>query len=381
MDLKSILEKSKQSPQQNIPEPAFIATTYRPYDLPSTEKLEEINKDFKEGNKGVTKEEQKGNKRVTYKNNNDNKGVTKEEQKGNKRGIKRVTKISFSLLTGLQRAIAVFIYHECKKLRSKITDPLTREYIAIQLNSDKNTIKTSILRLEEKKIIRRVDCKIGRGGWLKFELFSDVYDEIFQCEESNNLVLKGNKWVTKRVTNPNTSSSIYINTTTTELPNEWQKINISPLESIGFTMGHLTQLQKTGISSAEFVQDSIDHFGYDLVNNNKVKEIKTNPIGYFMGIMKRVGVYTAPDNYESEKDRSLRLYLETKKQQHEKQVKMEAELLDLLYNEWVFDLTEDERKQWIPEHIFNGNIEGAKIAALKAHFKKNVWPEKSKKIM
>ena len=173
------------------------------------------------------------------------------------------------------------------------------------------------------------------------------------------------------------SSSNYINTTP-ELPEEWKKINWTSLESIGFTLGHLTQLQRTETVSIEFIQDSIDHFAYDLVQNGKTKEIKTNPISYFMGIMKRVGVYTAPDNYESEKDRALRTYMETKKRQQEKQAAVEAELIDLSYNEWSFGLTEDEKRSLLPDHALSSKLEGPKIAALKTYFKKNIWPEKSK---
>ncbi len=106
-------------------------------------------------------------------------------------------------------------------------------------------------------------------------------------------------------------------------------------------------------------------------------EIKTTPIGYFMGIMRRAGIYTAPDNYESEKDRALRTYLDTKKRQQEKQATVEAELMDLSYHEWMSGLTDDEKKSLLPDHTLHGKLEGPKIAALKTYFKKNIWPEKS----
>ena len=98
-----------------------------------------------------------------------------------------------------------------------------------------------------------------------------------------------------------------------------------------------------------------------------------------MGIMKRVGVYTAPDNYESEKDRALRIYMEEKKQQQEKRIAMEEELLEISYNEWISGLGEDEKKSFIPDHMLQMKIEGPKIAALKAYFRKNIWPEQLKK--
>lgn len=52
------------------------------------------------------------------------------------------------------------------------------------------------------------------------------------------------------------------------------------------------------------------------------------------------------------------------------------ELIDLSYGEWVSGLTEDEKRSYLPGHAQNSKIEGVKISALKAYFKKNIWPEK-----
>jgi len=227
----------------------------------------------------------------------------------------------FSSLIGLQRKITLFIYEACNISRNRITNALSVEHIANVFQTTKFSVRKTIQRLEEKRIIIRNNFKNGRGGWTQYELSDVIFKEIMQEETQDklrtNLGQSEDKVRTQlrtelRTITPSSSSNISINTTTTELPDEWQKINILPLESIGFTMGHLTQLQRAGITSAEFVQDSIDHFFYDLTTNNKGKEIKTNPLGYFMGIMKRVGVYAAPENYESEKDRALRTYIETK---------------------------------------------------------------------
>ena len=95
-----------------------------------------------------------------------------------------------------------------------------------------------------------------------------------------------------------------------------------------------------------------------------------------MAVMLASPVYTAPDNYESEKDRSLRIYLETKKQQQAKQEAMEAELVELSYSEWASTIIEFEKQSLLPENIANGKLEGAKISVLKAHFRKNIWPSR-----
>jgi len=391
MDLSLILEKTRKKSDKikRTRAPVYIATLERPY-----ETMEEAI--FVTDSKPVTNQQQTDNKPVTNKqqitellatnrqqtdNKTDNKPITIRQQTGNK----PITNWSFSVLTGIQRKIMIFIFNECKKSLSKITKPLTLEYMSHHINTDKMSIKTSAYRLEMKSFLLRVEYKAGRGGWTKYELPKDVFHDILQNETDNKLITNwqqtDNKPITQPVTQPVTtlsSSSSNINTTTTELLDEWQKIDISSLESIGLTFGHLTQLQKSGIENIEIIQDSINHFAYDLIHNSKAKEIKTTAIGYFMGIMKRAGLYTAPDNYESEKDRTLRIYMETKKRQQEKQAAVQVELIDLSYNEWSFGLTEDEKKSLLPEHTLNSKLEGPKIAALKTYFKKNIWPEKSK---
>ncbi len=287
-------------------------------------------------------------------------------------------------MIGLQRKITLFIYEICKISRSKITNALSIEHIADMCQTTKFSVRKTIQRLENKKIVTRNTFKNGRGGWTRYELSDVIFKEIMQEETQDKL--RTNLGQSEDKVRPQlrtelrttSSSSSSERNTTTELSEEWQTIDLSSLESIGLTFGHLTQLQRSGIESSEIIQDSINHFSYDLIHNSKAKEIKTTAIGYFMGIMKRAGLYTAPDNYESEKDRTLRIYMETKKRQQEKQMAVEAELIDLSYNEWSFGLTEDEKKSLLPEHTLNSKLEGPKIAALKTYFKKNIWPEKSK---
>jgi len=293
------------------------------------------------------------------------------------------TNEQFSCLTGIQRIMVIFLFQQCKISRQKVTEGLSPAHIANTLKIRIGSVKTTVIRLEQKGFIRRASSKEGRGGWSCYEIPDKVYSELLEIETRHKLDTNLTQTLhkldteryTERYTTPSSSSSNII-TTTTELSDEWQKINTLPLESIGLNSGHLTQLQRLGVTSAEIVQDSIDHFSYDLLYNNKGKEIKTNAIGYFMGIMKRAGVYTAPDNYESEKDRSLRIYLETKKLQQEKQAVMEAEIIEVSYNEWIAGLTEDQKRSLLPDHALNSKLEGPKIAALKTHYKKNIWPSK-----
>jgi len=72
---------------------------------------------------------------------------------------------------------------------------------------------------------------------------------------------------------------------------EWQSIDIEPLSEIGFTKNHLTQIAlQLGLLPKD-VQDSIHVFAFDLKENEKRKDIKGDPIGFFMGILRKRGMY------------------------------------------------------------------------------------------
>jgi hypothetical protein len=55
--------------------------------------------------------------------------ITKWQQTNNKVATNSTKLFSFSSLVGLQKALAIFNYQECKKARLKITEPLSLEYI------------------------------------------------------------------------------------------------------------------------------------------------------------------------------------------------------------------------------------------------------------
>ncbi len=404
MDLNTILKNTKEKSDRvkRTRQPVYIANEDRPYEYKEMNSSVKNNQN-KTSNKPTTNRKQTDNKLATKRKQSDNKLVTKCKQSGNKVASKPITKVAtkwqqsgnkvatnrpFSALVGLQRFIVLLIYEECKKSRSKITDPLTIEYIAKQLNSYKNTVKTSIYRLEIKGYLLRNEYKNGRGGWTRYELPKEVFHELLQNETGNKLATNWqqtvnkvvSKVVTEPITSPSSSSSIY-KTTTTELPDDWLKINLTDTNEFGFTHSHLLQLYKTGEFTSKIIEDSIKHFLFDLQQNNKAKEIKTNSLSYFMGILRRSGIYAAPENYESSKDRAMRLYLEKEKVIQEKRASLENELFSVEFNKWSNHLSEEDKNQIIPDEAKKINLNGPKIAALRLHFKQTFWPELRKTII
>ncbi len=353
-------------------------------------------------NKPITNRQQTNNKVATNRQQ-ENILKTKYKQSGNKVEAQPATQLitkwqqtdnkaatndKFSSIIGLQRAIIIFIYSECKIARSKTTGNLTLEHLSMALNSPTGSIKSTIQRLEKKKLLQRVEYKNGRGGWSRYAIPDSLYQELLQYETGNKLAINwqqtGNKVEAQPATEPATrlsSSSIYNNKTTTiELPKEWIEIDISSLEDIGFSQNHLIQLFKIETFTTQSVEDSIEYFAFDLKNNNKLREIKTNPLSYFMGILKRSGVYTAPENYESPRDRAMRLYLAKQKEIKQKRETMENELFDLAFSDWEVKLGEEERSHIIPEEVKKMKFRGASLSALKEYFRESMWPEERMKI-
>ena len=145
----------------------------------------------------ATKQQQSDNKPATNRQQNRNRQqtgnkptaqpatevATNRQQSGNK----PATKSPFSTLVGLQRALVIFIYSACKETRSKYTESLTLEHISNVLKTSNGSIKTTIQRLESKKIITRIEYKSGRGGWSKYTISDSLFQELLQYESNNKL--------------------------------------------------------------------------------------------------------------------------------------------------------------------------------------------------
>jgi hypothetical protein len=436
MDLDSILKKTQKTSDRTERKrsPIHIALHDRPYELKPPEEISKLNKtpqniSKKTGNKlgtnGVQNREQTGNKLGT----NWEQGETSKNETGNKLGTELGTELgtnreqtgnklgtnwSFCTLIGLQRSIVLFIYDECKKNRSKMTSPLTIEHISSVIGADRSTAKTTLKRLITKKCIIRREFKVGRGGWTRYELVEHIYNDLMLFETGNKLGTNweqrgykgGTQWGTQSGTTYPSSSSSNINlitTTTTKqsktkpgskiggnkktfaLPQAWVDIDLSETEKVfGFTQNHLLQLyepdQEQG-NKVEIMKNSIDYFLFDLEVNHKEREIRTSPLTYFMGIMKKVGVYAAPSNYESRSDRAIRAYLENQAKVQEKRNAMEEELFSLHFTEWEKGLIDEEKRKVVPLEVLNGKFQAPIDASLRQHFRQAVWPALRKDLM
>lgn len=304
---------------------------------------------------------------------------------------------SFLSLVGLQKKLALYVYELCKLQREKITMPLSIENAAIHAETTIASARKALQRMEQKGILIRKESKAGRGGWTRYELKKDVYQEIIHYENLNqnrfsfdsNLSQTEAKFGTKLRTElkTNSSSSSSLNKTTTineptetasstELPADWQAIDFSSLASIGFNTNKLQQIYQAGVLTPEMVQDSIYAFAFDREINNKQFN---SPLGFIMSLLKVKGMpYEFPQNYESPRDAALRRYMEQKQAQRERAKQLQNLLKQDAFESWLMTLSADETEKLIPPEVRKN--ESLRRGALLNHFQTHIWPEEEKKL-
>ena len=256
-------------------------------------------------------------------------------------------------LSGLQKNILLFIYDECQIVLDAETAPLTIEYVANACKSSISSVRKTIQRMIIKGFLIRTDYKDGRGGWTKYQLPENIYQEINHLRSTKKLETNPgqtrdkvrSQLETQPRTNASSSSSnlININKTTTELNNEWN-FDISPYNRFGFTMTQLKQLASLGISAAN-VEQSLIEFNYDF-ENGSLPPIKTTKINFLMGLLRAGHTYVS-EGFKNEQEAMI---TEMARRAAEKR----ESLLKAKFEAWEVSLTEDERieiERQLPVHL------------------------------
>lgn len=297
---------------------------------------------------------------------------------------------SFYSISGLQKKITTLIYENCKASRDKMTIPMSIEHIAISCYTSKLSVRKTIQRLVQKRIILRVEFKNGRSGWTRYGIDNDIFQEILHNETEDKLRTKlgqtedkvRTELRTELRTIPSSSSSNYNITTTSEKDflEKWS-LDIEPLLKIGFTKTHLEQIYSQKKLEPEIVQDSIYAFAFDLEENNKAGSIKGAPLNFFMGILRNGKPYAPPVNYESPSDKAMRVYLERKEMLKKQRAEIEEKSCLLAFEEWFVVLPVEEKKKYSIHGVdFNPDSKSVKSIAF-SKFKKEIWENMKNKII
>ncbi len=359
-------------------------------------KFQRTQKTIKPIERLVTKKEtiskQIENKVETISEQKENKVETISEQIGNEKGIVKgnnfveniIPDLTYNTLIGHQKNIINFIFFECSKNGSLTTSKLSISIIAKNCNIKPSVVKTSIVRLKKKGFLKSIQGKNGRGGWSIFELPKHIYIEIKNADEYEAFQESVSiKRVTKKETEQGTitssSSSVNLNkknTTTTkvrtkyELPQEWQALNLTNLDEIGFRNGQLLQIYNAG-TSFDIVSESLEALRHDVLRKKIPLSIR-NPLGMVMKLLRvqKEPYHSFDKDYVNEADKAI---LEMMKIKKEKALKIQIEreeLQKIEFENWKMTLNREAKKKIVGGIVQEGGV--AEETFLKNYYLNNI---------
>ena len=88
------------------------------------------------------------------------------------------SEITFTRLIGNQRDIILAIYKNIQMNDHLTTKELTLDDISMLSGVNKKSLKNTLFRLVSAGYITRSDQKVGRGGWVKYQINSALKNEI-----------------------------------------------------------------------------------------------------------------------------------------------------------------------------------------------------------
>jgi len=334
-------------------------------------------------NKWEQKEEQSRNK---FDNDNGNKlGLISPTNHVNSYlhsdgSVEEIIHKTLITLAGHQKEI---MRHITSHLKSKVGVPyiveIFQNILAVKIKATLGVTRVSLKRLVEKKVLTHLPGERGRNGCSKFQIPENVVKFCYTMfnDPPSNINIIGNE-IGNKLENTflYSSSNKIINTTTSSLPEEWERIDFSLLDVIGFSKTQLSQLFEKQSNTPEIVAESLKHFAFALDNNPKVKAYP-EPLNVLMGVLRKGGSWFEK-NYISPKEKALSELLEQKKQETERIQKLEKDLMEEEFKSWMIKLSQEEKVQILngtPRNkLLSGTIaEKAERGNLFQHFMDKVY--------
>lgn len=259
-----------------------------------------------------------------------------------------------------------YLYELAKNNGAEYRSPRVKlREIMIQLDISKDSARTALRFLLKQNFIERIEFQPGQLGWSRYKLKEDI------CKELEDAIIKGS--IAPFVNFPSNELS---KTNISHNNDPWESIDISPLEAIGFRNKHLLQVKKD--LTPEIVQESINHFGYALKYNPKIKEY-SSPVSAFIAVLKRGEAWIEP-NYKSPQEIAQQKFIEMKKAEIERAKQLEEEFFKVAMEEWQQTLSTEEIESLAPDNRKKGDPIPPR-AKLISYFKENIWPSKKKSYM
>ena len=281
----------------------------------------------------------------------------------------------FESLVGHERNLLLLIFRECLRVASLVSPELTLAYISEVLKCTPGTAKSVIVRLVEKGFVSRASSKTGRGGWIKFGLSKELYQDL-RIRETDS------KQVAQRIASLSSSSRDLLikESTSTQTVDNFSHIDLSPVQPFGITTSVLArcielypvlqpeQLEVLVFRFAEFAKDP----------KNRVQ----NARGFFISLAEQASKGQIPlDHIETPDERLMRLFIERQKEAKARHAESERAAQEFECEAWLESLTPEMKLTLVPESAILKVGTAAHAAMLKSHFAEKVWPERRKEIL
>lgn len=271
---------------------------------------------------------------------------TKERQTRDKQGTNKGQNhqniaLEMLKLRGSQRKILMFFYDICKANNSLKTDPMNLQEIASKLCLKKETVKKSVQRLINKKMIRRSMYQCGRKSFNIYQ-FSRIYFNRIRDKQGTNEAARGSS----NILTPYKDITV-VTTTTTPLRSvesvspldDVVNINLDEISEINIQQSHIQKLINHGIKKT-VIQQSINALAYDLKNGFRKKtDFKISPLAFLIGILMKNEEYIAHDSFY-QKEKLIIEQLREKKNNRDQRIREQSELS---FSLWLSDLTIEDK--------------------------------------
>jgi hypothetical protein len=237
------------------------------------------------------------------------------------------------------------------------------------ISSSPDSTRMQIKNMIKKGALNKLPSKTGRSGYNNFTISQELYYYILHKEQNFSLNPKQTRSYseTKPETKPETNSP----TTTTfkdksysskgreeqkpegsTLPEEWRQIEIPQfLKDKGFHPGHVKQIYQSKLKyssdrediTALSVQESFDHFSYDLENGH------CKPLGsavsYFMKVLRSEGLNWVSEAVVEAERAQFEKLKKTKLAKQKLEEEKEKELISSKIKNIADSLTDERKKQ------------------------------------
>ena len=284
-----------------------------------------------------------------------------------------------------------FIMDVCLQRGEKSTYHIKSEVFCASIQRTHEALRKAASRMRKKGWILPIqdgDVINGHHGGTIYRLHENVWEFLFKLRGLPGTVVPGSEALYGTLygtlpgtTSPPSSSSINNNKTTTtgtELLG-CERLDLSPLIELGIKLSpeHFVPRVKEGRVTLDQIQESIYAFAFDLRFNGKGQHINGDVINYLMGILRR-GPYVPPHNYKSPTALQQEAYLAWKREEAERQQKLDEQIIGLEFGAWWDGLSDLERNAYSPASV--GANEASVGSPMHLHsvkvevFMKTVWP-------